>query len=250
MAGAAVLGRLTWLVGNVVDLIDENPVVRSIVFEVPGWPGHLPGQHLDIRLTAEDGYQAQRSYSIAAPAREERVTITVELVSDGEVSPFLIEELRLGDRIEIRGPIGGYFVWDPSATRPLLLIGGGSGVVPLMAMVRARQQTGSTVPVHYLASARSHDRLIYFDEIDRVADADEGVSAVHTLTRSHPDAWNGPTRRVDSEMLAVVGFLPADAPDIFVCGPTGFVEAVSQILVTIGHEPDRIKTERFGPSGG
>lgn len=250
MAGTAVLGRLTWLVAEVVEIVDENPTVRSIVLDCPGWPGHLAGQHIDMRLTAEDGYQAQRSYSIATPTDEERVTITVETVDDGEVSPFLVEELRLGDRIEIRGPIGGYFVWRPTMSSPLLLVGGGSGVVPLMAMLRGRLHSGSTVPVHYLASARTRERLIYFDESTRISGADETVTVVHTLTRSHPADWTGPTRRIDREMLEVPGFMPTESPDVFICGPTGFVEFVAATLVDIGHEPGRLRTERFGPTGG
>ena len=209
MAGAAVRGRLTWLVAKVADIVDENPTVCSIVFDCPGWTGHLAGQHIDIRLTAEDGYQAQRSYSISTPDDGERLTITVESVDDGEVSPFLIEELLVGDRIEIRGPIGGYFVWRETMTNPLLLVGGGSGVAPLMAMLRTRIQSGSNVPVHYLASARTPERLIYFDELSQIADPDETVEVVHTLTRSHPDGWVGPTRRVDRAMLTVAGFSPA-----------------------------------------
>lgn len=250
MAGAAVRRRLTWSIGDVVNVIDENPTVRSIVLEVAGWPGHLPGQHVDIRLTAEDGYQAQRSYSLSAPADGESVTITVELVAEGEVSPYLNRELRVGDRMEIRGPIGGYFVWEPSGSRPLFLIGGGSGVVPLMAMIRTRSKVGSTLPARYLASARSFDRLIYFDELASLAANDQGLIPTHTLTRSHPDDWAGPTRRVDTDMLSARGFDPTDYPEMFVCGPTGFVETVSEYLVDIGHRPEHIRTERFGPSGG
>ncbi|HEU4319141.1 MAG TPA: ferredoxin reductase [Acidimicrobiia bacterium] len=250
MAGAALRRRLTWSIADVVGVVVENPTVRSIVLEVPAWPGHLPGQHLDLRLTAEDGYQAQRSYSIATPANGESVTITVEMVDDGEVSPYLTEELRTGDRIEVRGPIGGYFVWDTSSTRPLFLVGGGSGVVPLMSMVRAWSEVGSAVPVRYLASARTFDRLIYFQELEVLAAADRELRLTHTLTRSHPDDWTGPTRRIDSEMLSGSGFDPSDSPEIFVCGPTGFVESVAQTLVTDGHRPEDIKTERFGPSGG
>lgn len=250
MVGTEIRGRLIWRVATVVETLQENPTTRSIGFNVPGWPGHLAGQHLDIRLTAEDGYQALRSYSIAAPTMDERVTITVELVSDGEVSPFLIDEVEIGDHIELRGPIGGYFVWDSASHQPLLLIGGGSGVVPLMAMLRAHHTTGSITPAHYLASARSADRLIYFDEVTEISTSDPNVSSAHTLTRSHPDSWDGPTRRIDTEMLSIPGFLPVDGPEIFVCGPTGFVEAVSQSLIEIGHPPTVVRTERFGPSGG
>jgi ferredoxin-NADP reductase len=249
MAGAAVHRRLTWTVARVVELIEENPTTRSIVFEVPGWEGHIPGQHLDLRLSDGEGYQAQRSYSIATPEDGERITITVELVNGGEVSPFLIDELRQGDGIELRGPIGGYFVWSPASSDPLFLVGGGSGVVPLMAMMRARRRARSTTPVHYLASARSADRLLYFDELTESARDDPGTTVLHTLTRSHPDDWEGPTRRIDREMLSPPGFEAGSEPDIFVCGPTGFVESVSQLMVEIGHSPEKVKTERFGPSG-
>jgi ferredoxin-NADP reductase len=241
---------LTWLLGEVVAIIDENPTVRSIVFDCPGWPGHRAGQHIDLRLTAEDGYVAERSYSIAGPPAGRRVTITVELVADGEVSPYLIEELRVGDRVELRGPIGGYFVWDHESDGPLMLIGGGSGVVPLMAIVRSRIAEDSPAPIRYLASARSHDRLIYADELDKISSRDNGVDVVHTLTRSHPESWRGPTRRIDRKMIATYGFGVEDNPVCFVCGPTGFVETVASILVGLGHEPGSIKTERFGPSGG
>lgn len=250
MAGAEVRRRLKWLLARVVDVIDENPTARTIVFHVPGWIGHVPGQHVDLRLTAADGYQAQRSYSISTPAESDSFAITVELVSDGEVSPFLTRELRVGDQIELRGPIGGYFVWESLASDPLFLIGGGSGVVPLMAMIRARSQSGSRIPVSYLASARSFDRLIYYDELTRIGHDDENASIVHTLTRSQPENWNGPARRVDAEMLATAGFSPAESPDIYVCGPTAFVETVLGLVVSAGHRSERIRAERFGPSGG
>lgn len=250
MVGAAVRGRLNWSVAEVTEFIDETPKVRSIVLESPDWPGHLPGQHIDVRLTAEDGYQAQRSYSIATPTDGDHVVITVELVDDGEVSPFLIEDLQVGDRIEIRGPIGGYFVWEPFRGGPLQLIGGGSGVVPLMAILRVRVGSGSEVPVRYLSSARSHEDLIYRSELEAVESEASGIEVLHTLTRSHPPDWTGPIRRVDRVMLAEHAW-PADvSPLCYVCGPTGFVETVATALVELGHTPDRVKTERFGPTGG
>lgn len=250
MAGAALPGRLNWLIANATEIIDETERVRSIVLECPGWPGHLPGQHIDIRLTAEDGYQAQRSYSIATPADGERVVITVELIEEGEVSPFLIGVLRVGDQIEIRGPIGGYFVWEPSRGGPLQLIGGGSGVAPLMAMLRARVRAGSDVPVRYLSSARSHEDVIYGSELEAISSEQQGVEVLHTLTRGHPPNWKGLTRRVDREVLVQHAWPPDTSPHCYVCGPTGFVEAVATILVKLGHEPARVKTERFGPTGG
>jgi ferredoxin-NADP reductase len=205
---------------------------------------------VDIRLTAEDGYQAQRSYSIATPEEDTRVTITVELVDDGEVSPFLVGELRLGDRLELRGPIGGYFVWEPARGGPLQLIGGGSGVVPLMAMVRARVAGESRADVAYLSSSRAREDILYREELGALVDSDPSVKVVHTLTRSHPDGWAGPTRRVDRPMLEEVLGEPVADAWTFVCGPTGFVEAVATHLVDMGYEPARVRTERFGPSGG
>lgn len=249
MAGTTLQRRLSWLVGEVVAIVDETPRVKSILFDVPGWGGHLPGQHVDIRLTAEDGYQAQRSYSLAAPADGNRVHLTVELVDDGEVSPFLLEELRVGDRLELRGPIGGYFVWEPGTNRPLQLIGGGSGVVPLMAMLRARESSRAVDPVRFLLSARSYEHIIYRKELDRLG-AETGIVISYTLTRSSPPDWGGFTRRVDRPMLDQVAWRPDEDPLIFVCGPTGFVEAVAAVLVELGHRPGRIRTERFGPTGG
>jgi len=250
MVGTAVPRRLTWLVAEVVEMVDETARARSIVLRCPGWSGHLAGQHVDVRLTAEDGYQAQRSYSIAAPADGEKVILTVELVDDGEVSPYLIEELSEGDRLEIRGPIGGYFVWEPGRGGPLQLIGGGSGVVPLMAMVRARVEGGSDIAVRYLSSARSVDLILYREELARLARDSEGVEVLYTLTREQPDGWTGLTRRVDSEMLEAHAFGAGEEPLCFVCGPTPFVEAVASALVDLGHKAERVRTERFGPTGG
>jgi ferredoxin-NADP reductase len=248
VAGTAVLGRLTWQAAEVVDLRRETPRVRTIVFEVAGWPGHRAGQHVDVRLTAEDGYQAQRSYSIASAPIENRIELTVERLDDGEVSPYLTEELRPGDRIELRGPVGGYFVWEPAQGGPLLLVAGGSGVVPLMAMIRARASFGSEAETRLLFSSRSLDDVIYRDELERLGG--DGLRVVHTLTRSQPPGWAGYARRVDAQMLAEVGPSPAERPHVYVCGPTPFVEAVAEALVQLGHEPRNVKTERFGPTGG
>jgi ferredoxin-NADP reductase len=248
MAGAALLGRLSWQVAEVVEIIPETPTVRSIGFEVPGWPGHRPGQHVDIRLTAEDGYQAQRSYSIANPAEDRRVVLTVESIPDGEVSPFLVGELRVGDRLELRGPIGGYFVWEPGNGGPLQLVAGGSGVVPLMAMTRANAAAPGPIPARLLFSARTFDDLIYHAELEALAGGSLEVS--YALTRSRPPDWQGYDRRVDFEILERSTWPPRDRPRIFVCGPTGFVETVADTLVAIGHPPGRVKTERFGPTGG
>jgi ferredoxin-NADP reductase len=246
--GAAVLGRLTWQLADVVDVVPETARVKTLALDVSGWAGHRPGQHVDVRLTAEDGYQAERSYSIASAPSGTRVELTVETLDDGEVSPYLTEELHSGDRLELRGPVGGYFVWEPALDGPVLLVGGGSGVVPLMAMIRERAVAGSNVDMRLLLSSRTWDDVIYRDELERLTSS--GLTVVHTLTRSQPPGWTGYARRVDAEMLAEVGPGSADRPHVYVCGPTPFVEAVAEALVGLGHEPREIKTERFGPTGG
>jgi ferredoxin-NADP reductase len=251
VAGTTLQRRLIWRTAEVVDLVDETPQVRSLVLTVPGWPGHLAGQHVDVRLTAADGYQAQRSYLIAsAPDPDERLTLTVERLDDGEVSPYLAGEVRAGDKLELRGPIGGYFVWDPAAGGPLLLVAGGSGVCPLMAMLRLRQTAGSTVPTRLLYSSRSLGDVIYREELHTLTATGSGLEVHLTLTRERPEAWTGLRRRIDAEMLGVVAWPPAEQPLIFVCGPTPLVESVANALVSLGHDPARIKTERFGPTGG
>jgi ferredoxin-NADP reductase len=246
VARAAVLGRLTWQVAEVDEVIEETPRVRTIVFGLPDWPGHRAGQHLDVRLTAEDGYQAAREYSIAS-APGEPVAITVERLDDGEVSPYLTEELRKGDAIELRGPVGGYFVWDPDHGGPLLLVAGGSGIVPLRAMLRHRGRTGSDVPARLLYSSRTLDHVIYRMELDEPMD---GVEVFHTLTRGQPPGWTGYSRRVDPDLLAEVAWPVDDDPLVYVCGPTSFVETVAGGLVQLGYPPRRVKTERFGATGG
>jgi ferredoxin-NADP reductase len=256
VAGAAVLGRLgtlgplRWLLADVVELVRETPRVTSLVLDVPGWAGHRPGQHVDVRLTAEDGYQAQRSYSIAAPADGDRLVLTVEELPDGEVSPFLTEELRPGDRFELRGPIGGYFVWDGADPGPLHLVAGGSGVVPLMAMLRHRAAAGLRVPATLLYSSRTLGDVIYREELERLAVDDPALRVVHTLTREQPEGWEGYARRIDPEMLSEVFGRPDGGATAFACGPTRFVEVAADALVTLGYEPGRVRTERFGPSGG
>jgi ferredoxin-NADP reductase len=248
VAGAAVLGRLAWLVGEVADAAFETPRVRSLVLDVPEWPGHRAGQHVDVRLTAEDGYQAQRSYSIGSPPEEERIVLTVERLEDGEVSPYLVDEVRAGDRFELRGPIGGYFVWEAASQDPLLLVAGGSGVVPLMAMIRHRHAVGSSVPARLLYSSRTLDDVIYREELERLADVGDGLEVVHTLTRDQPEGWTGYARRIDADMLREVAWAEGDA-HAFVCGPTRLVESVAGELVALGYEPSRVRTERFGPTG-
>jgi ferredoxin-NADP reductase len=248
MARAAVLGRLTWQLATVSALIDETPDVRSIELDLPAWRGHRAGQHVDVRLTAEDGYQAQRSYSIASAPEDEQLVLTVERLEDGEVSPYLVGELRPGDGLELRGPVGGYFVWEESFGGPLLLVGGGSGVVPLRAMLRHHRAVESAVPARLLYSDRTLDDLIYRDELARFND-DDGVDVHLTLTRGQPEGWRGYARRIDSELLDEVSWPPSEHPLIYVCGPTAFVETAASALVGLGHEPKRIRTERFGPTG-
>jgi len=250
MERGAVLGRLTWQLAEVVEVIPETPRVRSIALRVSAWPGHRPGQHLDIRLTADDGYQTQRSYSIASAPEEAHVTITVEKIDDGEVSPYLVDEVRIGDRLEIRGPIGGYFTWTAADGGPLLLVAGGSGVVPLMAMLRHRAASGVSVPSVLLYSSRTHEDIIYRAELERLMAADRTARIAHTLTRAQPPGWTGYRRRIDAGMLAEIAPPAADHPLAFICGPTRLVENAAEILAGLGYEPARIKTERFGPTGG
>lgn len=233
-------------------------MTRTLVLDVPGWPGHRAGQHVDVRLTAEDGYQAERSYSIASAPEDRHMALTVERIDDGEVSPYLTGELGVGDKLELRGPIGGYFVWEVSRGGPLLLVAGGSGIAPLMAMLRHRATVLASanavarhrVPVRLLYSSRRWDEVIYRDELARLAEDDPAVEVTLTLTRESPPAWTGFHRRIDRVMLAEVAWPPAERPHVFVCGPTPLVETVATLLVELGHDPARVKTERFGPTGG
>jgi ferredoxin-NADP reductase len=242
--------RLEWQVAEVREIIVETPRVRSLLLYLTGWQGHLPGQHVDIRLTGEDGYQAQRSYSIASPPESELLTLTVERVLGGEVSPYLVDELRPGDRFQLRGPIGGYFVWTVATCGPLYLIAGGSGIVPLMAMLRHRKRHQAAVPALLLYSSRSLEDVIYRKELDAMAQHDPNLQIVYTLTRKQPDGWIGHRGRIDKEILADTPPALATEPLIFVCGPTPFVEHVSNLLVELGRDALTVKTERFGPTGG
>jgi ferredoxin-NADP reductase len=241
--------RLEWQLAEVREIVVETPRVKSLLLHVTSWQGHLPGQHVDIRLTAEDGYQAQRSYSIASPPEDELLTLTVERVDGGEVSPYLLGDLRIGDRFELRGPIGGYFVWTVATRGPLCLIAGGSGIAPLMAMLRHRARRKVRAPALLLYSSRSLEDVIYREELDAMARRDPDLRVVSTLTRKQPKGWTGPRGRIDKALLAEACFPPEQKPNIFVCGPTPFVEGVSGLLVELGHHPLTIKTERFGPSG-
>jgi ferredoxin-NADP reductase len=230
----------------VVEVVEETHHVKTIVLDVADWAGHRAGQHLDVRLTAPDGYRAERSYSIAS-APDAPIAITVERLDEGEVSPYLTDELRPGDMLELRGPIGGYFVWGPEDGGPLLLVAGGSGVVPLMAMLRHWRDGATGIPARLIYSSRSLSDVIYRAELE---DSDLGAEVVYTLTRDQPDGWRGYARRVDTSLLREVAGPPDDQRHVFVCGPTSFVETVASGLVELGHPPERVKTERFGATGG
>lgn len=247
MAGTAISGRLTWQLATALDAVDETARCKSIRFEVLDWPGHEAGQHVDVRLTAEDGYQAQRSYSIASGPREPHLVLTVERLDDGEVSPYLVDDLRPGDQIELRGPIGGYFVWDESLGGPLGLVAGGSGIVPLRAMLRHWAAGTRSTPVSLVYSARSLSDVIYRDELFRLHE--DNLSVHLALTRKWPPDWTGHKGRVDQQLLCDAIPEPSQRPLVYICGPTSFVEHAAQTLVGIGHEPERIKTERFGATG-
>jgi ferredoxin-NADP reductase len=246
MERAALRRGLTWQTATVASVTSETATVSTIVLDPPGWPGHRAGQHLDVRLTAEDGYVAERSYSIAS-APGEPLAITVERLADGEVSPYLTQELRAGDELELRGPIGGYFVWGPADAGPLTLLAGGSGVVPLRCILRHRQRTGSRVPARLLYSARALPEVIYRDELDGYGD---GAQVSYTLTRSQPPGWTGYRRRIDAALLKELAWPAEENPLAFICGPTSFVETAAAALVGLGYPPERVKTERFGATGG
>ena len=247
---ASPVRKIEWQRAQVREVIVETSRVKSLLLQVTGWQGHRPGQHVDIRLTAEDGYRAQRSYSIASPPEDEFVTLTVERVENGEVSPYLVEELRGGDQFELRGPIGGYFAWTTATGGPLCLIAAGSGIAPLMAMLRHRDRQNSRVPAVLLYSFRNLEDLIYRTELAAMAARNPDLRVVGTLTRKQPEGWMGYRRRIDKSMLAETCFPPDRNPKTYVCGPTPFVEDVSRFLVELGHDAMAIKTERFGPTGG
>jgi ferredoxin-NADP reductase len=250
MARAALLRRLTWQVATVAEARVETPSATTLVLDVPGWETHLAGQHVDVRLTAPDGYRTQRSYSIASAPAPGRLEITVQRVRDGEVSPYLAGEARAGDQVELRGPIGGYFVWSPPAPEPVLLVAGGSGVVPLMAMIRTRAAAASRVPFRLIYSVRTPADAIYAAELrGRVRD-DNGLDVAYAYTRQAPHGWPGRIGRVDAAQLARDGWPVSLRPRAYVCGPTAFVETVADRLVDAGHAPAQIRTERFGPTGG
>ncbi|QYC45912.1 Benzoate 1,2-dioxygenase electron transfer component [Nonomuraea coxensis DSM 45129] len=240
-------GRLPWRAARLREVRVETATARTLVFEVPGWPGHLAGQHVDVRLTAGDGYTAQRSYSLAAPPDGELVALTVETVPDGEVSPYLTEVMEPGDLVEIRGPVGGWFVWRPASRAPVLLVGGGSGIVPLMAMIRERRRVGSRAPFRLVYSLRDPESRYYAEELRR---PDPGLDVTYLYTRAAPDGVSRPAGRVTLADLAEGGWPTGFEADCYVCGPTGFVEAAADLLLALGHAPERVRTERFGPTGG
>jgi ferredoxin-NADP reductase len=249
MERTAIRRRLTWQVGTVTEVRAETSSARTVVLDVPDWPGHLAGQHLDVRLTAEDGYRASRSYSIASAWTGTTIDLTVEQVPDGEVSPYLVEVLKVGDPLEVRGPVGGWFVWKPEQEGPIQLIGGGSGVVPLMAMLRAHATEGSSRQVRLLYSVRRPASVIYVHDLKEVA-MSQDVEVTFAYTREAPPGETRPPARVDAELIKSVAFSPEEQPTVYVCGPTPFVEAVADALVGLGHVPADIRTERFGPTGG
>jgi ferredoxin-NADP reductase len=240
---------LTWQIAKVSAIRAETPEVNSFTLELPAWRAHRAGQHYDVRLTAPDGYQAQRSYSIASPpSREGEVDLTIERIADGEVSPYFHDVIEVGDRVEVRGPIGGYFVWEPGLGGPLLLVAGGSGVVPLMAMLRERAVAVPRPPAALLYSSRTIDDVIYREELDAFAAADAGLSIIQTLTRSQPEGWNGHARRIDRAMLAEAIAAAGAQPLVYICGPTLLVESAANGLVELGVPPAQVRTERFGPT--
>jgi ferredoxin-NADP reductase len=248
--------KIAWRLATVIDVVPETPRTKTLVLNVPEWPGHRAGQHVDVRLTSEDGYQAERSYSIASAPEEPRLMLTIERLEDGEVSTYLADELHTGDKLELRGPIGGYFVWETSLGGPLFLVAGGSGMVPLMAMLRHRNAAPVTsgsarerLPARLLYSSRRLDEVIYRDELARLAKQDPTLEVAHTLTREQPEGWNGLRRRIDRTMLEEFAWPASEHPQVFVCGPTSLVESVATLLVELGHDPLLVKTERFGPTG-
>jgi ferredoxin-NADP reductase len=249
MARAAILGRLTWRAVTVAEIREETPAARTLVLDVPDWPGQLAGQHVDVRLTAEDGYTAQRSYSIASPPDGSRLEITVQAVPDGEVSSYLVGAAAVGDRFEVRGPIGGYFTWQPEQSAPVLLVAGGSGIVPLMAMIRGRAAAASRVPFRLIYSVRNPGSAFYAAELIGRARDDMGLDVSYVYTREAPPEWKGTPGRLNASRLGEAGWPASFEPSCYVCGPTGFVETVANLLVDSGHAAERVKTERFGPTG-
>ena len=251
MEGTAVLGRVKWRTASVIALHDETATARTLTLAVRDWPGHLAGQHVDVRLTAAGGYSAVRSYSIAsAPSSDRRIEITVERLPNGEVSPYLTQEVIVGDQLELRGPIGGWFVWRRHQTEPIQLVAGGSGIVPLMAMIRSRVSAGSTAPFRLLYSVREPEKVFYHDELRALSNEGESAVITYAYTRVTPKNWPRPAGRIDAPFIAA-GTWPSDLrPTSYVCGPTSFVEHATELLIAAGHDREKIRTERFGATGG
>jgi ferredoxin-NADP reductase len=250
VAGATVLGRLAWYVATVIEGRQETNTARTLVLNVPSWPGHDSGQHVDVRLRAADGYTAVRSYSIANAAQGERVELTVEELTDGEVSPYLVRTIAPGDPLEIRGPVGGWFVWRPAFIEPVQLVAGGLGIVPLMAMIRTRAAADLRTPFYLIYSVRTPENIIYAAELQRRGVEDQGLTIAYAYTRETPAGWPKPPARINATFLSQAAFSAEQNPACYVCGPTGFVESVAALLEQAGYDPKRTKTERFGPTGG
>ncbi len=249
MAGTAVLGRLIWHTATVVALRTETPSARTIEFRVDGWPGHQAGQHVDVRLTAADGYTATRSYSIASPPGRDTLEITVEVIEEGEVSPYLVHEIAVGDNVEVRGPIGGWFVWRPTQVEPVQLIGGGSGLVPLMAMIRTRVASSARASFRLLYSVRRPEAVLYANELQTIAMSNDGIDVSFAYTRSAPSGWASQPKRIDADIIRMTTWPASEMPTAYVCGPTPFVESIANLLRAAGYDAARIRTERFGPTG-
>src|SRR5215470_4213347 len=250
MAGTALPGRLMWRVGTVVALHDETATARTITLDVKGWPGHIAGQHVDVRLTAADGYSAARSYSIASASNfDGRIELTIERLPDGEVSPYLTQELTVGDLLELRGPLGGWFVWRTNQTEAIQLIAGGSGIVPLMAMIRSRASAGNPAQFRLLYSVREPAAVFYRDELQALSGQDSTESVTYAYTRAAPKNWPRPPGRIDAALIESAVWTSNLGPTCYVCGPTSFVESAAGLLIASGHGPDKIRTERFGPTG-
>jgi ferredoxin-NADP reductase len=249
VAGTALHGRLSWYVAKVVERRKETQTASTLVLEVPGWPGHDAGQHVDVRLRAADGYTAVRTYSIASAPDGERLELTIELMPDGEVSPFLVESIAPGNPLELLGPIGGWFIWKPDQTEPVQLIAGGSGIVPLMAMIRTRERTGATAPFRLIYSVRSPEAIYYAGELHRLASRDNGVAVTFAYTRTAPPNWARNPQRIDAALVEAEAFEASQNAGAYVCGPTGFVELAAGLLTQAGYDASRVKTERFGPTG-
>jgi ferredoxin-NADP reductase len=247
--GTAVHGRLSWHVTKVVDRRMETETASTLVLDVPGWPGHEAGQHVDVRLRAADGYTAVRSYSIASAPNGERLEITIELMLDGEVSPYLVETISLGSPLEILGPIGGWFIWTPDQTEPAQLIAGGSGIVPLMAMIRTRKNAGSPAPFRLIYSVRSPNDIYYAEELRQLEVEASGVGVTFNYTRAAPAQWPSTPQRIGPDLIKATAFASSQNPIAYVCGPTGFVEVASRLLTQAGYDASRVRTERFGPTG-